>query len=54
MCCTERPDATDEVVGHGPVKGLDEVGRGEVPNLVTGADGGVAQGELGVARDTKA
>ena len=37
--------ATDGVVGHGPVEGLHEVGRGEVPNLVTGLDGGVAQGE---------
>ena len=36
-------DAADGVVGQGPVEGLDEVGGGEVADLVPGVDGGDAE-----------
>jgi hypothetical protein len=45
-------DASDGVVGHASVELLDELGGGEVADLVSGRDGGVAERDeqVGLAR----
>ena len=42
-------DPADAVVGQAAVEGLDELGGGEVADLVPGVDGGVPERDQGVA-----
>ena len=41
-------DLADGVVGQAAVEGFDEIGCGEVPDLVPGVDGGVPEADQGV------